>query len=283
MKNSKDKYYRIEDQLPPKMKAEKGKQQNILWHNRKSTSTAERLVMSVKKGKLVINNETYRLKLRIPNAAVLLKLKEEEIAVLEEQDIRCGQEIIKEGSCFQGYVADVTNFEDINKAYEWVKFHNMAARHIICAYRLPGPNFPVLQDYYDDDEYGTGKVLLQYMMDAGIKNRVFFVTMRYDGTHIGVKHFNAIIDAAKSVTRSKPFNAVLNRFQFPWKHQGPRGGRGGMVIPLEHVDEMSSQESVTKILPSKTVTILLRIGLMTTTILTLKKELKALNIYSIVT
>ena len=131
-----------------------------------------------------------------------------------DQQIREGKPIVHESSTFKGYVVDMENIEDVGKAYEFVKFLNLNARHIVCAYRLPGPNIIELQDYVDDDEHEAGKMLLDYMMKAQINNRAIFVVRHYDGVHIGPKRFEYIMEAAKHAINEKPFNRVTGEYQF---------------------------------------------------------------------
>ena len=149
--------YRVEDHLPNRLKAEQKKLRNIKWRNgRKENGTvAQKLEMQFKKGKLFIENKEYQSKIQMPSVRQLLKLKADEVEMLKSTEVTAGSEVKQGGSTFQGYVADVSTL-DVNRAYEWVKFNNMDARHVMCACRIPGPNFPYLQDYQDDDEHGGG-------------------------------------------------------------------------------------------------------------------------------
>ena len=130
----------------------------------------------------------------------------------------------------------------VNKAYEWVRFHNFDARHVICAFRIPGPMSPSLQDYEDNDEHNAGKALLDYMIEAGIENRAIFVTRHYEGVHIGIKRFECIIDAAKWAINCKPFNRVSQTFQFSWPQHKARGGRTVTGQPLKHINDTTQSD-----------------------------------------
>ena len=97
--------------------------------------------------------------------------------------------------------------------------------------------FPEYQDYEDWDEHNAGRTLLDYMIDAELENRAIFVVRNYEGTHIGAKRFECLIDAAKWAVNYKPFNRVTNEFQFSWqqKKHGRGGGIGGRI---PHMDEL---------------------------------------------
>ena len=90
------------------------------------------------------------------------------------------------------------------------------ARHIICAYRLPGVEFHNLQDYYDDGEHGGGEFLLKMLSEADIYNRVIFVVHEYDGSHIGKLRFDAMEQAVKAAIIKEPFNPIMQEHQYPW-------------------------------------------------------------------
>ena len=69
--------------------------------------------------------------------------------------------------------------ETIRDAYLKLREQHGDARHIICAYWLPGNNYTVLQDYVNDEEFKAGKKLLNLLKAAEIYNRAVFV-VRYD-------------------------------------------------------------------------------------------------------
>ena len=238
-KNELDKYYRVEDQLPARQCATQSKHRHAMWRNKQKKLTAEHLELSVKKGHLLVNNEQFRPKIRKPDTHILLKLQPDEISALKEcgKGIRMGREVVEGTSRFQGYVCDINNVTEVNKAYEFVQFANMGARHIICAFRLPGSNFIENQDYFDDDEHEGGKTLLDYMVYAKLVNRAIFVTRHYDGTHIGPQHFENIVKAAKLAVNQKPFNRVTGEFQFSWS-QSRKSARGGIMPSGQRIPNM---------------------------------------------
>ena len=109
-----------------------------------------------------------------------------------------------------------------------VKFYNLEARHIVVACRVASTETTLGFDFEDDDEHGAGQALLTYMESAEIENRALYVVRNYDGEHIGPARFDCIIDAAKSAINQRPFNSIMQKFQFSWpRNRRGRGGRGG--------------------------------------------------------
>ena len=146
----------------------------------------------------------------------LLRLKPDEIEALNQQSIIKGEEFECETSKFTGYVCDVHNFEEVNKAYENGRFHNIDARHIICACRIPGTKVTESIDYHDNDEQGAAQKLMSFIDEANLRSRAIFVARKYDGTHIGPQRFEYIIKAAKSAVNYKPYNVKEGEYQFSW-------------------------------------------------------------------
>ena len=128
-----------------------------------------RIELSIKKGELYRNGKELHPKIIVPKATDLLKLKSDEVTELNKIDIRAGPPVNIETSTFQGYVSDVSSFNEVNHAYEYVRFHNMRARHIVCAARVPREHTIDREDYADDDEHDAGMRLLNYMIDSNIK------------------------------------------------------------------------------------------------------------------
>ena len=122
-KNSKGGGYRIEDELPPKQRETRKKHRNIAWRNK--NSVANKLEMSLKKGKLTVNEQPYQSSIVQPDKHKLLKLSPEEIKELNKIPVAAGVSVECETSVFQGYVCDAQNYNEVNAAYEYVTYHNM--------------------------------------------------------------------------------------------------------------------------------------------------------------
>ena len=243
--NRNGKGYKIDDDLPPKLREQKNKSRHFMWKNKKTT--AEKIEMSVKKGKLMVNGKLYESKIKEPSDHLLCRLKEDEVQELLKLDVRKGQEEILDGSMFVGYVADVQSYDDVNAAYEWVRYHNLSARHIVAACIIPGDNVLECADFCDSGEHGAGQKLLNYMEESDLENRAIFVARYYEGKHIGPKRFELIVNAAKSAINHKPFNTTTNNYQFSWGSRGRMKGRGGCAAgsrPLRTMSEAGSEASV---------------------------------------
>ena len=90
-----------------------------------------------------------------------------------------------------------------------------STRHVLAACCLPGRNFPVLKDSYDNEEHGVSQELLEILEESCMNNRAVFVVQYYDGTHIGSARIEAILEAARNALLVKPFNDITGSHQYP--------------------------------------------------------------------
>ena len=132
-----------------------------------------------------MGNHRYTSKIITPNMHKLLKLSKDEVKEIEKIHIAEGKTIIKDTSHFTGYVCDVGTYEEVNSAYEAVRYKNLNARHIIWACVLPGTDVVSCFNFNDDGEHEAGTTLLDYMVKTEQKSRAIFIVREYDGKHIG--------------------------------------------------------------------------------------------------
>ena len=189
----------------------------------------------MEKGSLLVDNHPYQSSIVTPDDQKLLKLKTEEITELKKIHVVQGETIKKKTSQFTGFVCDVQSYEEVNSAYEWVRYHNMDAHHIICACILPDTGIISSYDCNDDEEHEAGPFLLDFMVKTKLKNQVVYVVHHYDGKHIGQDRFEGILEVAKSAINLKPFNSVTESFQFAWEQQrGKRHRPSKQTKPKSH-------------------------------------------------
>ena len=109
-----------------------------------------------------------------------------------------------DGSIFQGFTAEIATIEEVNELYTAMRVQHTKARHVICAFRLPGQNFVKFQDYHDDQEWGAGRHVLNAMKYSSMEFRVIFVTRTYEGKYVGISRFEAYLRAARSAVAHSP-------------------------------------------------------------------------------
>ena len=65
----------------------------------------------------------------VPKPEDLLSLKNEEILELLAIPVSKGVPVTEAGSTFTGYVADVETYQEVNAAYEQVRYNHMKCSH----------------------------------------------------------------------------------------------------------------------------------------------------------
>ena len=165
------------------------------------------------KGALTIQGETFKPKVSIPTPKEMVDLEPEEITEILKMDLQTANPIHQDRSVFQGYTATVRNYQEIRKLYIKAKLMQPSARHIICAYNLPGEPTYYTQGHCDDGEPAAGRLLLEWMVRNKMVNRVIFVSRKYGGVRMGMDRFECYIQAAKAVLMEHPFNKVLQKEQ----------------------------------------------------------------------
>ena len=133
------------------------------------------LELSFKKGVLQVNNNPYRKLVQPPTTRDIVKAQKDDKLHWRKVKTVAGNTILRERCYFQGYSVVTNKIEVICDGYYKLRKLHGDARHIVCAYRLPGKNFAILQDYQDDNETNAGAELLKMLDEAQIFNRAVYV------------------------------------------------------------------------------------------------------------
>ena len=216
LKNEKGRKFQVRNQLTAKATQKENRNRDIVWQNHKKRSTLEDLEISFKKGELHIGHTPYKKLIHPPTSKdILLAEKQDKIRWKKVKTVK-GNVITQNKCCFQGVSVITNKIETIRDAYKKLREEFGEARHIVLAFRLPGRNFPSLQDYVDDDEDGAGATLLKLLSEAQIYNRAVFVIRHYGGEHLGPARFRAYTEAAQSAITYDPYNGFSKCNQTPW-------------------------------------------------------------------
>ena len=87
------------------------------------------------------------------------------------------------------------------------------AKHIVCAFRLPGEEFYQLQSGADNREHGAACHILNLLEMNEIYHRVIFVARYYGGECLGPARFTAYGDATTSAIVRSSYNSVTKKNQ----------------------------------------------------------------------
>ena len=185
--------------------------------NQKLT-TAEKLIITTKKGTLFVDEKPLVSGLICPTRASMLNINlqhSQELKQLLTEKANMGATQTFEDSSFTGYSMATNSVEEINEVYAALRLTHMDAKHIVCAFRIPGPHIAKSQHFHDDGEIGEGRKLMYQLKDADIQNRAVFV-VRYCSSHIGGVRHVLYRNAASSAITMNAFNPIRDETQVPW-------------------------------------------------------------------
>lgn len=214
-KNKIGKPYFLADHLPEALNEERRRINDLMSENKKKPR-GYKLDMTVKRGKLTINEEPYCKAINAPTAEDILNPPDALYDLAKELDVVKGGRKVQDKSTFVSYAVAVQDHQDIQAAYLKLRMKHTQATHVVCAFRLPGANTPVNQDFVDDREYGAGRVMLRYLKDEQVLNVAIFLVRYHGGINIGSTRFEIFKDLAKKAkealmkkrVQEEPQNAI---------------------------------------------------------------------------
>ena len=128
-------------------------------------------MMEWKAEKLMIKGQRYQQPVTEPKNADLIKMTVEQLDTIYAIKPVHGERIYKFSSSFLGYTLATHTYQQINNAYKKLRLLHGDARHIVCAFRIPGRVLHECESYCDGSEHGAGCVLLTWMRKKKIDTR----------------------------------------------------------------------------------------------------------------
>ena len=173
--NANGKKYRFRDFLTAKQNEYRKKCQNIADVVQDSHPGTE---VMTDKGKLFVGNQEYIPKIEAPDPTSVLQLSLVKLNQIMSVPVQQGPTEEVQGNIFTGYTVCTNKIEDIQDAYMKLRLNHAGARHIVCAFRIPGINTAESNDHCDDEDYGASLPILQAMSQDNISCRAVFVVRK---------------------------------------------------------------------------------------------------------
>ena len=203
--------YYVNDYLPTTVNEKRRRERDIIKQNKQAETP---LNIEYVRGNIVIQGQPYRKKIDVPTPRQMIDLSASKIGEIMKQRIDQGQPISNKGNRFIGFSTAAASFQVIRELYIKMKLVNPGARHIVCAYWINDQQPQYAMDYQDDGEFGAGRILLNWMKENDLQNRVFFVA-RFYASKLDGERFQGYVDAAKSVIEHAPINYLTKKDQSP--------------------------------------------------------------------
>ena len=159
----------INDYVPTQLNEKKKRERDVIRTAKLENVSTEYTVQGLKVGE-----ELYKKKIEAPDPCDILDLDPDKIDEVLSLDIDKGDPYRIHGNTFIPYGAAVRTHAQIRRFYMKMRLMYARARHVVCAYTIPGPKHHC-QDYVDDDEHGAGRAILQLLQQSEIEHKVIFV------------------------------------------------------------------------------------------------------------
>ena len=160
--------------------------------------------MEFKAGKVRIDGQPVAKPLEVPDASSVLQISVKQIDRMFEMPTVMGEKISQLKCTFTAYSPRANSLSEVQDGYIKVKLLHGDAHHVVCAYRIPGTVPYRDESYCDDDEFGSGRVLLRWLRQHKIEQAAIYVVHHYGGQKMGPNHFACYTDAAKTAVAVNP-------------------------------------------------------------------------------
>ena len=200
----------INDYTTVAQQERKQRDKRIYEQNKKRENPLE---IKYYKGAMTIQGEVYRPKVEVPTPTELINIEPKDLDSILKMKLENHGKITQDKSTFEGYTAAVSTYQQIRRLYIKMKLIQPSARHIVCAYYLPGEESHYTQGFCDDGEPGAGRNLLRILTENNMSNRVVFVARHYGGIRMSSDRFECYTQAATTVIKSFPRNDILKADQ----------------------------------------------------------------------
>ena len=148
-----------------------------------------------------------------PTPRELVNVPPEDLQRILKIPVARSDNVTEDGSVFTAYTAAVSTHKEVRDLYLKLKMVQPSAKHIVCSYWVDHPEEYYALDYHDDGEHTVGRLLMDFLKENDLKNRVIFVARRYGGVKMGAARFNCYLKVAKQSIIKGQFNHVLQTEQ----------------------------------------------------------------------
>ena len=219
------------------------KMQSILY-DMMNNEDVEQEEVGIVQGRIHVGAGVYQKQITPPDPTKLLQMAPETLDRVMSVNLQKGEQYEIKSNLFVGYSICVDNFQTINDAYMKIRLVHADARHIVCAWNIPGIRTYECVDYCDDDDHGCGAAVSAMMTENSITHRAIYI-VRKCGYRLNSDRIPTYIQIAKELVNKFQNNPLISENQMVKDNppasgeqqkktyasavnsRGGRGGRGG--------------------------------------------------------
>ena len=163
--------------------------------------------VTMKGPEIFVGDEQYVKKVNPPSTTAALRLPIHELNVIMAMNIDVGDRIEVKGNRFTAYSLCTTKYEKINQAYMKIRLNHAEARHIVCAWNIPGTQDFERTDGCDDEDHGVSEAIIQMLLENQVSHRAIFV-VRNCQEKLHAERIPSYLKAVKNVVTKYPVNSI---------------------------------------------------------------------------
>ena len=164
--------------------------------------------ITLHQGKMFVGDNEFKPEVVPPDPTHVLQIPMQKLNEIMMIPVQRGPLVQHKGNNFIGYLVSAGNTRQVQDAYMKIRLSHAEARHIICAYNVPGIDVIQNANHCDDEDYGASQALLELLVKNKLNNRAVFV-VRNCGEKLYEERIPTYIRAARAVIDKFPWNDLL--------------------------------------------------------------------------
>jgi len=185
---------KLTNHLPQEVLEKRATCFKVVDNMRAACSDPRDIKVKVNVDKVYVNSQLIAPKVTKPSVEEILSITSEEKS--KKTGIRCAssKHRLERGSTFVAMAYKVSNLSDVRNVYKMHCANDvfLKATHNILAYNIQGES-----GWFDDGEYGAGRILTGWMDRVQAKDMCFIIVRNYGGVHLGTRRFELMREVAK--------------------------------------------------------------------------------------
>ena len=181
-----------------------------LQNEMQEADPVDQMDVYMEKSRIFIGEDQYQNQITPPNPVHMMKLPMTELNVIMSTKVDPGTQHSVKNNHFTGYTVAANSVSKIQQAYSYIRLHHADARHIVCAWRIPGTKRHECEDFCDDDDIGVGSHILKLLKTNDVLCRAVFV-VRKCGEKLQENRVKEYIKCATNTINKRAKNDITGK------------------------------------------------------------------------
>ena len=159
---------------------------------------------------IYVGDDKYTPQVVPPDPTKVLQYSLPELNRIMSIPLHKGKKLECNGNFFTPYTVCVSTYKEIQDAYMKIRLNHADARHIVCAWSIPGSKVYEATDCCDDEDHGSALPILNLFKSSEITFRAVYV-VRKCGKKLNEQRIPMYLQAAREVIQKYPENLITKK------------------------------------------------------------------------